>query len=174
MVNLSHRNQFRDDQTLITDQISAIKQARGHTTYLFLFALKRISSMVAFNDPDSSSLRISLSRTDCHSGQRGGFSSSFARKERKVRGEEHTMFFRSLLPSAWSARVRHPSPRRLRGDQRRCAALREYQGSSGEMRDFRGDEGDCGKKRGVRGGLRGTLRGVRRAEEAQGQPRKAE
>lgn len=28
--------------------------------YLFLLALKRISSIVAFNDPDSSSLRISL------------------------------------------------------------------------------------------------------------------
>lgn len=31
--------------------------------YLFLFALKRMSSIVAFRDPDSSSLRISLEAT---------------------------------------------------------------------------------------------------------------
>lgn len=93
--------------------------------------------MVAFNDPDSSSLRISLRKGDCYSGQRGDFPSSFARKERKVTGEEHTMFFRSLLPSAWSARVRHPSPRGLWGAERRTGEMRGAEGISEELR---GDE----------------------------------
>lgn len=78
-----------------------------------------------------------------------------------MKGVEHTMFFRSLLPSAWSARVRLPSPRGprgLRGAERRTREMLGAEGVSGELRGFRADGEDCEKKTGVRGGLKRAQR----------------